>query len=123
MTRSALLVLVGTVFLAASLLGQGRGQDQAPYPRLPAPPVKSPPDTTAPDIPGVVAGGTKVHLIRDLFQSTEGPIAMPDGSLLFTEQDAAATGSWSRSTTTAMSPRSSPTRTGRSVSRTTRKDV
>jgi gluconolactonase len=50
--------------------------------------VKSPPDTTAPEIPGVVAGGTKVHLIRDLFQSTEGPIAMPDGSLLFTEQDA-----------------------------------
>jgi len=50
--------------------------------------VKSPPDTDAPDIPGVVAGGTKVQLIRDLFQSTEGPIAMPDGSLLFTEQDA-----------------------------------
>ena len=88
MTRSALVVLAGTVVLAASLSGQGRGQDQAPYPRLPAPPVKSPPDTTAPDIPGVVAGGTKVHLIRDLFHSTEGPIAMPDGSLLFTEQDA-----------------------------------
>jgi gluconolactonase len=88
MTRSALVVLAGTVLLAASLSGQGRGQDQAPYPRLPAPPVKSPPDTTAPDIPGVVAGGTKVHLIRDLFHSTEGPIAMPDGSLLFTEQDA-----------------------------------
>ena len=75
MTRSAVFVLVGTVLLAASLSGQGRGQDQAPYPRLPAPPVKSPPDTTAPDIPGVVAGGTKVHLIRDLFHSTEGPIA------------------------------------------------
>jgi YD repeat-containing protein len=88
MTKSAVLVLVGTVLLAASLSGQGRGQDQAPYPRLPAPPVKSPPDTTAPDIPGVVVGGTKVHLIRDLFHSTEGPIAMPDGSLLFTEQDA-----------------------------------
>jgi len=42
----------------------------------------------APDIPGVVKGGTPVHLIRDLFHSTEGPIAMPDGSLLFTEQDA-----------------------------------
>jgi gluconolactonase len=84
MTRSAVLVLVGAVLLAASL----SGQDQAPYPRLPPPPVKSPPDTTASDIPGVVVGGTKVHLIRDLFQSTEGPIAMPDGSLLFTEQDA-----------------------------------
>lgn len=63
-------------------------QDQGPYPRLPAPPVKSPPDTVAPDIPGVVTGGTLVHLVRDMFHSTEGPIAMPDGSLLFTEQDA-----------------------------------
>jgi gluconolactonase len=87
MTRSAILVLVATVNLSATLSGQ-RGQDEQPYPRLPAPPVKSPPDTTAPDIPGVVRGGTKVHLIRDLFHSTEGPIAMPDGSLLFTEQDA-----------------------------------
>jgi gluconolactonase len=79
-------VLAATVILSATLSGQ-RGQE-APYPRLPAPPVKSPPDTMAPDIPGVVRGGTPVHLIRDLFHSTEGPIAMPDGSLLFTEQDA-----------------------------------
>jgi gluconolactonase len=28
-----------------------------------------------------------VHLIKDLFHSTESPIAMPDGSVLFTEQD------------------------------------
>src|SRR3954470_2346044 len=82
-------VLFATLVLSTSLSGQGRqGQAEAPYPRLPAPAVKSPPDTTAPDIPGVVRGGTKVHLIRDLFHSTEGPIAMPDGSLLFTEQDA-----------------------------------
>jgi len=89
MARSAAFVLVAAVLLSASLSsqGQGRGQEQ-PYPRLPAPPVKSPPDTTAPDIPGVVRGGTKVQLVRDLFHSTEGPIAMPDGSLLFTEQDA-----------------------------------
>src|SRR3954466_10856470 len=82
-------VLFATLVLSTTLSGQGRqGGDEAPYPRLPAPAVKSPPDTTAPDIPGVVRGGTKVHLIRDLFHSTEGPIAMPDGSLLFTEQDA-----------------------------------
>jgi gluconolactonase len=89
MARSAAFGLVAALLLSASLSsqGQGRGQEQ-PYPRLPAPPVKSPPDTTAPDIPGVVRGGTKVQLVRDLFHSTEGPIAMPDGSLLFTEQDA-----------------------------------
>jgi gluconolactonase len=84
---ATLVVLVVAIAFSATLWGQGR-QDEQPYPRLPAPPVKSPPDTTAPDIPGVVKGGTKVHLIRDLFHSTEGPIAMPDGSLLFTEQDA-----------------------------------
>ena len=89
MARSAALVVVAAVLLSASLSGQGRGDTQnQPYPRLPAPPVKSPPDTTAPDIPGVVRGGTKVQLIRDLFHSSESPIAMPDGSVLFTEQDA-----------------------------------
>jgi len=87
MTRSAVIALVAAVMLSASLSSQGRGQEQ-PYPRLPAPPVKSPADTMTPDIPGVVHGGTPVHLVRDLFHSTEGPIAMPDGSLLFTEQDA-----------------------------------
>ena len=87
MMRWAAFVLVATALLYAPLWSQGQGQEQ-PYPRLPAPPVKSPPDTTAPDIPGVVRGGTKVQLIRDLFHSTEGPIAMPDGSVLFTEQDA-----------------------------------
>jgi len=87
MARSSAFVLIGAALLSVSLSGQGPGQEP-PYPRLPAPAVKSPPDTTAPDIPGVVRGGTKVQLVRDLFHSTEGPIAMPDGSLLFTEQDA-----------------------------------
>ena len=81
-------VLVAIVALSVSVSSQGRGGQEQPYPRLPAPAVKSPPDTMAPDIPGVVRGGTPVHLIRDLFHSTEGPIAMPDGCLLFTEQDA-----------------------------------
>jgi gluconolactonase len=85
--RSAAMAAITVVALAAALSAQ-RGGDNAPYPRLPAPPVKSPPDTMAPDIPGVVKGGTPVHLVRDMFHSTEGPIAMPDGSVLFTEQDA-----------------------------------
>jgi gluconolactonase len=45
-------------------------------------------DTVAPDIPGVVVGGTKVQVIKEGFQGTEGPIGLPDGSLLFTETNA-----------------------------------
>jgi gluconolactonase len=45
-------------------------------------------DTVAPDIPGVVKGGTKVQVIKEGFSGTEGPIALPDGSLAFTETNA-----------------------------------
>src|SRR5262245_27674064 len=47
-----------------------------------------PTDTVAPDIPGVVKGGTKIQVIKDGFQGTEGPIGLPDGSLIFTETNA-----------------------------------
>jgi sugar lactone lactonase YvrE len=47
-----------------------------------------PTETTAPDIPGVVAAGTRVQVIKFGFQGTEGPIALPDGSLIFTETQA-----------------------------------
>ena len=45
-------------------------------------------DTVAPGIPGVVAAGTKVQAIKSGFQGTEGPIGLPDGSLIFTETQA-----------------------------------
>ncbi len=48
----------------------------------------APTETTAPDIPGVVTGGTKVELVASGLRGTGGPIAAPDGTLLFTEQDA-----------------------------------
>ncbi len=44
-----------------------------------------PADTVAPAIPGVVAAGTKVTMIKHGFQNTEGPVTLPDGSLIFTE--------------------------------------
>ena len=40
-------------------------------------------DTIAPDIPGVVKGGTKVQVIVDGLKHTDGPVAMPDGTLLY----------------------------------------
>lgn len=39
----------------------------------------------APAIEGVVAAGTPIVLIKEGFQGTEGPIALPDGSVAFTE--------------------------------------
>jgi gluconolactonase len=47
----------------------------------------------APDIPGVVAAGTPVQRIGPEFETEtiEGPIAMPDGSVIFSERDAGKT--------------------------------
>jgi gluconolactonase len=42
----------------------------------------------APVIDGVVATGTPIVLIKEGFQGTEGPIALPDGSVAFTEGQA-----------------------------------
>jgi len=42
----------------------------------------------APDIANVVAGGTKVQLVKDGFQDAQGAAVAPDGSLLFPERTA-----------------------------------
>lgn len=39
-------------------------------------------------IPDVVAAGTRIEFIAEGFKGTEGPVALPDGSLLFTETQA-----------------------------------
>jgi len=38
-------------------------------------------------IPGVIAPGTKIELVKGDFQRTEGPVAMPDGGILFTNNN------------------------------------
>ena len=43
---------------------------------------------STPAIDGVVAVGTAIELIKEGFQGTEGPIALPDGSVIFTEGQA-----------------------------------
>jgi gluconolactonase len=48
---------------------------------IPLPPPAT--DTTAPDIPGVVKGGTRVQVIVDGLKQTDGPSAMADGTLLY----------------------------------------
>ena len=62
--------------------GQGGGGGQQAAAQAPAT------ETIAPDIPGVVKGGTKVQIIKEGFSGTEGPIALPNGDLLFTETNA-----------------------------------
>ena len=54
--------------------------------QAPAPPAAA--ETIATAIPGVVAAGTRVEVIKSGFTGTEGPIGMPDGSLIFTETQA-----------------------------------
>ena len=87
--RHAFLMVAWCVFASAVILGQARGQNPAPQGGgNQQPPEPAPRELLAPDIPGVITGGTKVVLIRDGFNGTEGVISMPDGSVLFTEQDA-----------------------------------
>ena len=62
------------VLSSAAAFGQG--------PATLAPPV----EVDAPAIPGVVAEGTKIQLVKYPVQGTEGPVAAPDGDgILFTE--------------------------------------
>jgi gluconolactonase len=75
--RSHALIGVALFALSVSAHAQQRG--------APPPPAT---ETVAPDIPGVVAAGTKVEVIKEGFQGTEGPIGLPDGSLIFTETNA-----------------------------------
>ena len=78
--RSKILLVISWCVLSSILAwGQGgadRPKDQAP-----------PADTFATDIPGVVAAGAKVQLVKQgLKQGAQGATAGPDGSLLFTER-------------------------------------
>ena len=67
-----LAVLFG-LFYAVAAIGQEQG--------VPFPPPAT--DTIAPDIPGVVKGGTRVQVIVDGLKHTDGPVAMRDGTLLY----------------------------------------
>jgi gluconolactonase len=66
----ALLVL-------CSMLALGQGRVQIPPPT----------NLVTPDIPGVVAGGTPIQVVKTGFGRAEGPVAMSDGGILFTERN------------------------------------
>jgi gluconolactonase len=71
----AVLTVVGLLVVVAT----ARAQQQPP---------PAPTETTATSIPGVIAAGTKIEVIKSGFTGTEGPIGLPDGSLIFTETQA-----------------------------------
>lgn len=73
MTSKATLVLALGFFSVAIAAGQ--------EPAAPLPPPAT--DTIAPDIPAVVKGGTRVQVVVDGLQHTDGPAAMLDGTLLY----------------------------------------
>jgi gluconolactonase len=87
MKRIAVAVAISFLSSAAPFV-QAQQHQQAQPPQAPQAPQAPPTDTVAPDIPGVVAAGTKVEVIKDGFQGTEGPITLPDGSVIFTETNA-----------------------------------
>ena len=85
MRQNATFVGVGLALLwSVALFAQGAANQPAQGAANPAyvPPAW---DTYSPNIPGVVTGGTTVELITDQLNGTEGPVALPDGTLLFTE--------------------------------------
>jgi len=67
----AVLTAISTV-VANPAIAQRSGQQAAPPPA----------SFTATAIPGVVAAGTKIELVAGDLGRTEGPVAMPDGSML-----------------------------------------
>lgn len=68
--RRTCLVAVGLLISTSALAQRG------------GPQVEAPASFTATSIPGVVAAGTKIDLVRAGLQRTEGPVAMRDGSML-----------------------------------------
>jgi gluconolactonase len=77
MRHDATVVGVGLALLC-SVAVFAQGAANQPY----VPPAW---DTYTPNIPGVVSAGTRVELITDQLKGTEGPVALPDGTLVFTE--------------------------------------
>src|SRR5262245_17975055 len=68
--RVMCLVAAG-VLIGTSAPAQPGGQQTPP-----------PASFTATSIPGVIAEGTKIELVKAGLGRTEGPVAMPDGSML-----------------------------------------
>ena len=77
MNSTARLPVVLCLLFAVAAFAPRPAAAQGQAPQAPAT------DTVAPDIPGVVKGGTKVEVVKQGFRATDGPVPLPDGSLIF----------------------------------------
>lgn len=68
-------LLTLTLFFSTAVIS-GQGQPELPPPSN---------LVVAKGIPGVVAAGTPIQILKTGFEGAEGPVGMPDGSVLFTE--------------------------------------
>jgi len=75
MKSKSMLALVAGLVYSLAAIDQAQAQAQN----------RQATEVVAKAIPGVIAAGTKIQVVQDGFQNTEGPIAFPDGGLLFTE--------------------------------------
>lgn len=75
-----LVFVLLALLLSATAFAQRGGRQQLPPPK----------EAVAPAIPGVVAAGTKIELVKFPVQNPEGPIGLTDGSgIIFTERGSA----------------------------------
>lgn len=80
---AAVVVLVGADLKVGPYTDALRVGPYTAFAQRGAPP--PPTNLVTPSIQGVVAAGTKIELVKGDFRRTEGPVGMPDGSLLFTD--------------------------------------
>jgi gluconolactonase len=67
--------VTGAWLLLASLTLAAQNAQRLPPPK----------EIAAPDIPGVIAKGTRIVLVNGDLRRTEGPVGMPDGGIVFTD--------------------------------------
>lgn len=80
--------MLKSVLLSVALACAAGAQAQAPSAGEQRPAPEPMHESVSAGIAGVIAPGTKVHLLRNGFDGTEGVISMPDGSVLFCELNA-----------------------------------
>jgi gluconolactonase len=73
--RSQVTFFVASAVWSMTLFGQGKGRGQSQPP---------PADKVTPEIAGVASAGTKIEVVKYGLRGSDGPVGMPDGSIILT---------------------------------------